>query len=62
MLRAVFAKQIEPLYPNKRVRDSFVAKLVKAPAPQAAQKAGVYVLRLEVPAAYPNSLMIRAPI
>ena len=45
--RYAFAAQIEPWFPAKRTRDSFVAKLVKAPVLVPATKAGVYVLRLE---------------
>ena len=47
--RYAFAAQIEPLFPLKRARDSYVAKLVKTPAPPVvpAQKEGVYVLKLE---------------
>lgn len=48
--RYAFAAQLVSIIPSKRTRDSFVAKLIKAPAVTATaqqRKAGVYVLKFE---------------
>ena len=50
--RYVFARKMEALIPSKRSRNSYVTKLVKAPAPAqpaplVVPKAGVYVLKFE---------------